>query len=227
MQYSSFIDFLESMTIAMEADDITGDTANAVRNITGENTDTAPDSANREDEENLEQVDDIFGTQDNNQQNNNEQNENASDNEDSEQSDDTSNEGNEDESGDGSAEEDPNLENNDDSSSDNPEDKNNFTDKNKIRDHLAQLYSIINGDIDIIMNSISNINNSETIAVMNSILNHFRNCKSMIYKTLTKDLTTIDYPELLKRYITLKRVYDISIKMMETYFKEVKDDKIK
>ena len=30
-----------------------------------------------------------------------------------------------------------------------------------------------------------------------------------IYKTLTQNLTSIEYDELLRRYITLKRIYDI------------------
>ena len=57
----SFLDFLESMTIAMEADDITGETADDVRKTLGGTPSTQDAPANDDEPEDLEKVDDIFG----------------------------------------------------------------------------------------------------------------------------------------------------------------------
>ena len=64
----------------------------------------------------------------------------------------------------------------------------------------------------------------QNVHVFNAVLNHLRNAKDYIYKTLTVNLTTLEYDELLQRYITLKRVYDICIQMLEKQFLDSKRD---
>ena len=219
-----FLNFLEAMTIAMEADDITSQTANEVRSAIGDTPSIQMDTDNREEEEDLNKVDDIFGTaapEEDGPSGNPEQDkeEGAEDigTLDEENPEDTT------------VTEDPNVTGEDsqpqeeDISEDNsPNEDLLFTKKNRIRDNLVQLYTIISGDIEIIVNSISNINDMQTIQVMNAVLNHLRNCKNYIYKTLTQNLTSLEYDELLQRYITLKRVYDICIQMMEKHFHKEK-----
>lgn len=206
-----FIKFLESMTIATEADDITQTTTNEIRSVLGDDISTISEPSNDEDNEDLMKVDDIFGTN------------KPEDGPSGDPEDDTTS----------GSEEIPQM---DDSEvgEDTPfsEDENNpaeddndapnedlvFTSKNRVRDNMVQLYSIVTGNIEIIVNSLTNINDEKTIQVMNAVLNHLRNCKDYIYKTLTQNLNSLSYDELLQRYITLKRVYDICAKMMETHF---------
>lgn len=219
---NSFLDFLESMTIAMEADDITGQTANEVRSAIGGAPSTTMNS-NNEDEEDLEKVDDIFGLQ--------EVNDDPSGNPEQDKAEGAEelppNEENEEEDG---AEGDPNVSEEEDPMNGEQKDSSVnedlvFTKKNRVRDNLVQLYTIISGEIEIIVNSLTNVNDQQTIDVINRVINHLRNCKSYLYKTLTQNITTLEYDELLQRYITLKRVYDICIEMMEKHFKKDKENK--
>ena len=220
---NSFLSFLESMTIAMEADDITVQTANEVRSAVGGTPSTQLETNTREEEEDLTKVDDIFGTE-------------APEDGPSGNPEQDKEEGAEDlgtldeETPEDTGEEDPNMTSEDGSSpeEEQPEDGSSssddfiFTKKNRIRDNLVQLYTIISGDIEIIVNSLTNINDLKTTQVINSVLNHLRNCKNYIYKTLTQNLASLEYDELLQRYITLKRVYDICIEMMEKHFQKEK-----
>ena len=218
-----FATFLESMTIALEADDITQTTANEVRGVLGEEPSTT--DIQPEDKEDLMKVDDIFGTE-------------KPDDGPSGNPDDDKSEGSEDlptldEETPPEEEESPLPEadlpdeNAEEPSEDNsaPNEDLTFISKNRIRDNLVQLYSIVTGNIEVIVNSLTAINDESTISVMNAVLNHLRNCKDYIYKTLTQNLTSLSYDELLQRYVTLKRVYDICAQMMEKHFDTASKDK--
>ena len=220
-----FLDFLESMSIAMEADDITGQVANDVKSAVGGTPSTQTEPQTREDEEDIGKVDDIFGTEtpdDATPPTGTVEDDSTGEEEDpmmdenlEESPKDTGDE-------DLNTEEDTNLdESTNDDSAGNPDLV--FTKKNRVRDNLVQLYTIISGNIEIISNSLTGINDSKTVEVINIIINHLYNAKKYIYNTLTKDLKSLEYDELLQRYITIKRVYDICIEMMETHFK--KDEK--
>ena len=214
--YGYFPDFLESMKIlipAIEAEDITREVTNDVNKNVGRMTND--DTTNQDVENN--QVDNTSTNDQNNQDNNQAQNEN---NEDTQQQTNDNNTEN--------AEEDPNVsddENNQDINGDeNPEtiqseDKPGHLKKNKIRDHIVNLYSIVSGDIELITNSLSLIENSTTIQVLNTVLNHLNNCKTYCYKLLVDEAPKLEYEELLQKYITLKKVYDICGEMLKKHFK--------
>lgn len=224
---NSFLKFLESMSIAMEADDITSQTANEVRSAVGGTPMTQNETTTREEEEDLNKVDDIFGTEaPEDGPAGDPEKDKAEGAEDIGTIDDTDTV--DDMPTDDTVEGDPNVSDEDETTSEEESDDGSqnddlvFTKKNRIRDNLVQLYTIISGDIEIIVNSLTNINDLKTVQVMNSVINHLRNCKNYIYKTLTQNLTSLDYDELLQRYITLKRVYDICIQMMEKHFEKDK-----
>ena len=213
---NSFLEFLQSMTIAMEADDITGQAADDVRTAVGGTPSTqVEDTETDRDEEDLGKVDDIFGTETPDEPEEQEPQGEEENPENDTNTEEIPTEGEEDpnlsetDTGDGESEM-------DDESSGDPDLV--FTKKNRIRDNLVQLYTIIAGDIEIIVNSLTGVNDDKIINTMNIVLSHLRNCKRYIYDTLTKDLKSLDYDELLQRYITLKRVYDICIQMMQTQF---------
>lgn len=232
---------------AMEADDISKEVSNEVRSSLGgakPSTDTSPTGADgAEDEEDLGKVDDIFGTEEAQRKQNAdgpsgdpEQDQQEGEVQPGEGGADLTGENPDtgeadggdgvDDGGEGGAT-DPNVEPgaNDDSGSgesgvDDSVDPNlAFAEKNRIRDNLVQLYAICTGDIETIVNSLSHVDDPMTIQVLNAVLNHLRNCKDYTYKTLTQNLTTLEYDELLQRYITLKRVYDICGEMLKEHFK--------
>ena len=248
-----FLSFLDSMMIATEAPtDITGQTNREVRATTGSRVtgegDTGPaDDTDDQDntdngrssdrggrdrpEEDLGKTDDIFGTE-----------------EPEDQTGDTPAGNPEDDAGGGDAptetqdnpedteggEEDPNVSgDNAGGNEENPVETPNsepeidlaFADKNRVRDNLVQLYNIVSGDIELLTNSMNNIDTLETTQIVNSVMNHMRNIKDVLYKTLTQNVTKLSYDELLQKYITLKRVYDICNEMVQRYFKMHDKDK--
>lgn len=232
----SFLKYLiptDGYDYAMEADDITGQVSNEVRGAIGEKPSTSPKQGQEDDgqEEDIERIDDIFGTEEAKQKQ-------AADGPSGVPEDDTQANadmteqnppGDTEEGGenpDGQAATDPNVDpnNEDNGMGDNGlDDESNpdlaFEDKNRIRDNLITLYTVICGDIETITNSLTAVDNSQTIQVLNTVLNHLRNTKEYIYKTLTQNITALDYDELLQRYVTLKRVYDVCGEMIKHYFK--------
>ncbi len=213
----TFLDFFNSMTIAMEADDITNQIKEDAKDLDVNSTNSAP--SNNDNTEDLEKVDDIFGLKEKKE---NSSNDNSQDNPSSDSDEDNSdtNDIQNDESG--SENSDPNMDADNNSSDDDTQMDDSsidlaFTSKNRVRDNLVQLYTIIGGNIEIIVSSLTDINDEKTIKVMNSVLDHLRNSKKYIYNTLTKELASLSYDELLQRYIAMKRVYDMCILMLEKH----------
>jgi len=90
-----------------------------------------------------------------------------------------------------------------------------YLDKSIIRDNLIQLYTIITGDLKILQD-LTKINNSiNSIKVITMVESHFEHCRSFLYKTITKDITKLEYQELLKIYVTIKKIYDACAEMLK------------
>ena len=196
--------FYKKMRIAMEADDITSQTANEVRSITGSSSiDQNDNTSENSREENLNKTDDIFGLTEN------EPSGDINDNDDSEANTPSESEQN-------------SLDNdginNEENTFPTPDNNPSFIQKNTIRDNMVQLYNIIGGDTEIIVNNLTNINDSEVIKVLNIVLNHLRNSKDYLFKTLTQNFNNSTYEDLLQKYITIKRVYDICGEMLKRAF---------
>lgn len=230
-----FADFLESMcitgnmSVATEADDITAQVAGDVKKTVGGTPSTQSDAENRSEEENLEKTDDIFDLKKDDDPSTADTSSDDTDSGSDTDTDDTSGDTGGDDTTDDNSDNLEDSENTDDTTSmdESSSDDLVFTKKNKIRDNLVQLYTIISGNIESIEASIISINEASTIEVLNMVISNLRNCKTYIYNTLTKELKTLEYDELLRRYIVMKRVYDISIEMMESHFKKAnkKDNK--
>ena len=203
--------------IAMEAEDITAATAQDTRNLLGNNTATQENEADDGGEDNIEKTDDIFGTEEAKRARDNVESGNIENPDDTQDNtnDDTEDNTNVDEDGTGADTTDENMTDPDEPPT--PP----FADKSKIRDHMVHLYNILGSNIETLTKSMSSIEDYRTVQTMNTILSNMRNAKDYLYKTLTEDLKTTDYSELLRKYITLKRVYEISIKMLEVHFSEV------
>lgn len=209
------INFLKNAQIAMEADDITIDTQHELQNQIGETN--SVDNRDERPQEDLTKTDDIFGTQ------TPEENDTENENNPTEDTTDTNIQNQDDEIATDEQQTDENTDQNLNSADNAAPEENNqnsllFTDKNKIKKYLVQLYKIISGNISVITDVITTIDNHETISVVNNVLDNLRNCKEIIYTILTEDLTKLSYDELLQKYITLKRVYSISVEMLEKHF---------
>ena len=215
--------FLNSMLIAMEAEDITTDTANEVRSaIGGETPSTQLNPTDSQDAEDLSKVDDIFGIEEEKRKSGQSDGPSGNPSEDSDSADSL-----DEEEPTEDTQSDDSIENSDDI----PEDTENsdsspnvdlaFAQKNRIRDNLIHLYTIVSGDIEIVVNSLNRIEDASTINTMNAILNNLRNMKDYIYKYLTKNITNESYDEMLQKYITLKRVYDICGEMLKKHFDKI------
>lgn len=225
----SLADFLDSMMIAMEADDITQQTQNEVRSAIGGRNLTTDDDGPVDDMTNTTDIfnqnnDDPAGNPEQDNQEGQELNETGPENPDeTEEQNPDENQG-EEGGDDAPASDDPNLQENPEEQqpigqTDNNNDPS-FAKKNVVRDNMAKLYTIVSGDIENLVSSLSNINDLASIKVVNAAIGHLRNCKEYLYKTLTVGLGDMDYEELLQRYITLKRVYDVATKMLEVHFRE-------
>lgn len=209
------INFLKNAQIAMEADDITIDTQRELQNQIGETN--SVDNRDERPQEDLTKTDDIFGTQ------TPEENDTGNENNPTEDTTDTNTQDQDNEIATDEQQTDENTDQNLNSSDDAAPEENNqnsllFADKNKIKKYLVQLYKIISGNISVITSVITTIDNHETISVINNVLDNLRNCKETIFTILTEELTKLSYDELLQKYITLKRVYSISVEMLERHF---------
>ena len=220
--------FFESMIIpmpAMEADDITGEAQDGVRNAMN-NSPTTQDGDRPE--EDLTKVDGIFDNGPSGNANPNDQE--TPQDEEGNANDDPTAPGDtptgeeevpaEGEEGEGDENADPNLtgENDQEEESSEPEDPLLFAKKNRIRDNLVHIYNTFTGDIDTLTDSLNMIDHQPTVFVINSVIGHMNNAKEYTYKTLVEDITKLDYDELLQRYITLKRLYDVCIEMLQKHF---------
>lgn len=209
------INFLKNAQIAMEADDITIDTQRELQNQIGETN--SVDNRDERPQEDLTKTDDIFGTQ------TPEENDTGNENNPTEDTTDTNTQNQDNEIATDEQQTDENTDQNLNSSDDVAPEENNqnsllFADKNKIKKYLVQLYKIISGNISVITDVITTIDDHETISVVNNVLDNLRNCKEIIFTILTEELTKLSYDELLQKYITLKRVYSISVEMLERHF---------
>ena len=230
--------------IATEADDIT----KQVNDIMGGKKAPAENKSNDQRDEDLTQTDNIFDQEDNasdnpqdNPTNNDDQNNDNSDSsDDSQGGDDTipnlNDDSNPDDTGDGS-------DNSDDMSDDSIDDqsmsdgtgedsedqgeKSIFSDKNTLKKNMIYFFNIIRYTITSLEDSLGNTEDQETIRVINSVIHNLYAAKDVLYDILTKQIEKTPYEVLTTKYITIKRIYDISCDMLEEHFKNNPSQKVK
>lgn len=215
-------DFLNELDIAMEADDITKDAIDDV-NAVG-----ASDENNGEIDMN---TNDILGTSDNG---NGEKGDEISDTPEGDESgDDTPDEGGEDSSGDlDSAEGEENTDSSGDETSDDmgledggdTDDEFTLNRKKKLRDQFIHFFDILDDSIKLITSHVPNVTDTDTIRALNNVTENLTQCKMQVYDILTNNFQKSEYHDLLKKYVALNRIYDLSIKIMERYFEKYRPD---
>lgn len=218
---------LRNYTIALEADDIRKEAANASKSLLG-NTNEDDVAAGDDGNDDITRTEDIFGIEEN-KRNNGNQEEPSQDQQDDEQEQDQN--------------EDPNAQQNpddqqappeeeqtpeDDNQSENMEEDSNSTpdyyDKNKLKENMIYFYNIIMTNTVSITELTGRLNEQEDIDLCNRISNNLRSCSKILYDDLTKNIDSFSYEELKRDYVTIKRVFDLCNEMLYKHFgKDSKD----
>ncbi len=93
-----------------------------------------------------------------------------------------------------------------------------YSDKNTLKENIIYFLNTLRSDLDELTNSLGNLNDLDSIQVVNSVMTSLRNCKDILHKVLTDEMESSSYEELMRKYITIKRIYDISIEMLDKHF---------
>lgn len=124
--------------------------------------------------------------------------------------------------------------NDDDSMSDdpnadgmNPEDKSIFSDKNTLKKNMIYFFNIIRYTITSLEDNLGYIDNQESLRIINSVIQNLYSSKDILFDLITKRIEKEPYEVLVTKYITLKRIYDISCDMLEEHFTNNPESKIK
>ena len=217
-------DILEMMDVAMEAEDITQSAENDANKITGNNPDNEGDDNSDDGDIDLN-TDDLLGTHSDNNDGDPTGDDNGEDvpNEDNETDDMNTDEENPDDNMDNPDSENPEGE--DPTQNDNKDDEFTKSRKKKIKKGLLQLYDILNDNIKLISEFAPNVSDESTIHTLNSVKSNFVKAKEEIYNIITEEYPNIEYQDLVKKWVALNRIYDLSSKMIETYFDELDKEK--
>ena len=223
--------------IATEADDIT----KQVNDIMGGKKAPAENRTDDQRDEDLTQTDNIFDDiqEDNasdNTQDNPTNNDNSNSSDGSQGEDDTipnlNDDSNPDDTGEGSdnsddMSDDQSMDDGSGEDSEDPGEKSIFSDKNTLKKNMIYFFNIIRYTITSLEDSLGNTEDQETIRVINSVIHNLYAVKDVLYDILTKQIEKTPYEVLTTKYITIKRIYDISCDMLEEHFKNNPNQKVK
>lgn len=88
----------------------------------------------------------------------------------------------------------------------------------KLRDSMNYLYDVIRSNLDLLGDYAPNTANPDAQEIYYNIINHLGECKEMLYKQLSAEITVDKYPDFLKKYIAIRHVYDICLNMLNIHF---------
>ena len=106
-------------------------------------------------------------------------------------------------------------ENNDDKS----EELNN---KIRLRENMILFYNILSSNIKLLSEYVPDNNIEENTNALSTVSNNLVECKTILFNIITEELENKTYVELLRKYIALNRVYDLNIRILDTYFSDLK-----
>ena len=232
MNYSD-LSFLLIPDIAMEADDIT----KQVNKIMGGNNAPAETQTEDQRDEDLTKTDNIFNDINKDDPNNDPVDTPQNDNNDTQDpnTDDSVNDQGDnpdDNSDDQNMDQDPMADDlsadpNEGDSGMSPEDTSVFSDKNTLKENMIYFFNIMRYTISSLEAGLGTTEDQETIRVVNSVIHNLYNCKDILYKIITEEMEKSPYETLVTKYVTLKRIYDISCDMLEEHFSNNPNNKVK
>lgn len=214
----------ELLGIAMEVD-ITSQVQDTAQNTFGGSSTGSRNPAGFDGKRDINQVDDIFGLKNKNEPDPNDGAPQGDDGTPSE-TDETNENPDIDENTDAEA-----PEENADELSDTDNENNSTTEenssvsiykKNQLRDNMILFYDILANNIELLTNSISTINDPESIEVCNKVIENLQSAKDYLFTEIKDGLSKHPYEEILRKYIALRKVYDISAEMLDKHFGNIK-----
>ena len=234
----SDLSFLLIPDVALEADDIT----KQVNQIMGGKNAPAETKTDDQRDEDLTQTDNLFNDVNKDDPNNdpvdtpqnndnNDTQDNTTDDVNNDQGDNTDDPNNTDDGTDDQhMGQDPNADDQTDLGDDpgmSEEDKSIFSDKNTLKENMIYFFNIIRYTITSLEDGLGSTEDHETIRVVNSVIHNLYNSKDILYKILTEEMESTPYETLVAKYITLKRIYDISCDMLEEHFSNNPNSRVK
>lgn len=232
------LSFLLIPDVALEADDIT----KQVNQIMGGKKAPAETKTDDQRDEDLTQTDNLFNDINKDDPNNDPvdtpQNDDNNDIQDNTTNDTNNDQGDspdspnnlDDETDDQNMDQDPNADDQTDFGDDpgmSEEDKSVFSDKNTLKENMIYFFNIIRYTITSLEDGLGATEDQETIRVINSVIHNLYNSKDVLYKILTEEMESSPYETLVTKYITLKRIYDISCDMLEEHFSNNPNSRVK
>lgn len=221
------LSFLLIPEVAMEADDIT----KQVNQIMGGKDAPAETKTNDQREEDLSKTDNLFDNINKGDPDNNPvdtpQNDNTTDTQDNSENSSNS----EDKTNDQPMDEDPLIDDPNDPLNEDKgmseENKSIFSDKNTLKENMIYFFNIMRYTITSLEYGLGTTEDQETIRVINSVIHNLYNSKDILYKIITEEIESSPYETLVTKYITLKRIYDISCDMLEEHFSNNPNSRVK
>lgn len=215
------LSFLLIPEVAMEADDVT----KQVNQIMGGKDAPAETKTNDQREEDLSKTDNLFDNINKGDPDNNPvdtpQNDNTTDTQDN----------SEDKTNDQPMDEDPLIDDPNDPLNEDKgmseENKSIFSDKNTLKENMIYFFNIMRYTITSLEYGLGTTEDQETIRVINSVIHNLYNSKDILYKIITEEIESSPYETLVTKYITLKRIYDISCDMLEEHFSNNPNSRVK
>lgn len=211
----------DSLSIATEADDITDDVANQADDISnGDSSDNTGDINT--------DTNDILGTKDDNSSGNDTSDDTAGDDpeavDDGADSSDLNGDDFNDDMGD--VPDDDSSDESDPLGGDSPDDQSDENDpfmesrKRKIKKQFMHLYNVIDNSVKLLSAHTPNTTDVKYIQTIGAISDNLLQCKEIIYNLAVSDFQTAEYHELLKKYVSINRIYELSTKSLEKYMTE-------
>ena len=115
----------------------------------------------------------------------------------------------------------------DDESGMSPEDQSVFSDKNTLKKNMIYFFNIIRYNISNLEASLGATEDQEALRACNSVIHNLYNLKDILYKTLTEEMESTPYETLVAKYVTAKRIYDLSCDMLEEHFSNNPNKKVR
>lgn len=96
-----------------------------------------------------------------------------------------------------------------------PQQKRSIGDLRKNMDHF---YQNLANSIETLSNYSPPASSEELRKIYNHSVSHLNDAKELLHEMLTQEMTPENYPEMLRKYISLRHVYSIVLEMMKLHF---------
>ena len=110
---------------------------------------------------------------------------------------------------------------------DKSEAENEIENKRILHGKMMYFYDVLTSNIDILSKYNPESLDLKVIETINNIKSNMVECRNIAHHVMVNNFNSDSYVELYRKYVSLKRVYDLSIEMLDRLFKERWDDEEK